>query len=596
MNICLLLSWSLYRYISGSLHYSRVPAFYWKDRLTKMRAAGLNAVQTYVPWNFHNPFPDVFRFDGDYDVVQFLKLAQEAGLLVVLRAGPYICGEWEMGGLPSWLLRNTSIVLRSSDAGYLRKVDEWYSVLFPKLVPLLYENGGPIISVQVENEYGSYFTCDKNYLKHLGMTFRQYLGPNTILFTTDGDGNGYLKCGALVPDLYATVDFGVTTKPNFSPQRQYEAHGPLVNSEFYTGWLDHWGGPHQRRDGTQFANSLDILLKMNVSVNMYMFEGGTNFGFWNGANSGGNNYSPQPTSYDYDAPLSEAGDPTDKFTLIRNVIQKYEPVPSSVPPATPKAAYGKVAMTGYVSLFDSSIATAQRSGDDPSTFEEMEQDFGFMLYKNDNVSSTASSFPIIISELHDRASIYWNSQYYGVLTRPGQVAGNLTFTINASSAGSGPLELLVENMGRINYGSYINDQKGIINGVFASNKRISDWTSYSYPLNNTEKLSFQKLDTQSTPAITAVFFHATFDAGKQPNDTFLSLANWSKGVAFINNFNLGRYWPAKGPQKTLYVPANILKPSPTLNDIVVFEIDASPCQPPSYTNCYIEFTDMPDIG
>lgn len=563
-----------------------------------MRAAGLNAVQTYVPWNFHNPFPSVFRFDGDYDVVGFLKQAQQADLLVILRAGPYICGEWEMGGLPSWLLRNTSIVLRSSDAGYLKLVDQWYAKFFPMIAPLLYENGGPIISVQVENEYGSYFTCDKNYLKHLETTFRAHLGPNVILFTTDGDGDGYLKCGALVPDLYATVDFGVTTKPDFSPQRQYEAHGPLVNSEFYTGWLDHWGEPHQRRDGTQFANSLDILLKMNASVNMYMFEGGTNFGFWNGANSGGNNYSPQPTSYDYDAPLSEAGDPTDKFTLIRNVIKKYESVPASVPPATPKAAYGKVAMTGFVSLFESNtIVTSEYSGDNPSTFEEMEQDFGFMLYRSqDKISSTSLSSPIIISELHDRASIYWNSQYYGVVLRQGQVAGNLSFTIKPSSPGSGPLELLVENMGRINYGSYINDQKGIIDGVFASNNRITGWNSYSYPLNNTGELEFLERDKHSAPPTTAVFFQGTFDPGTQPNDTFLSLKYWSKGVAFVNDFNLGRYWPTKGPQKTLYVPASILKPSPALNTVVLFEIDAAPCQPPSYTNCIVEFTDTPDIG
>ena len=585
------------RYISGSLHYSRVPAFYWKDRLAKMHAAGLNAVQTYIPWNYHNPFPGVYQFQGDHDVVQFLKTAQDVGLLVVLRAGPYICGEWEMGGFPSWLLRNTSIVLRSSDAGYIKQVDEWYSVLFPKLKSLLYENGGPIISVQVENEYGSYYTCDKNYLKHLEATFRQHLGPNILLFTTDGDGDGYLKCGSLVPDLYATVDFGVTTKPNFEPQRQYEPHGPLVNSEFYTGWLDHWGEPHQRRDGAQFANSLDILLNMNVSVNMYMFEGGTNFGFWNGANSGGSNYSPQPTSYDYDAPLSEAGDPTNKFTLIRNVIKKYESVPSTVPPATPKTAYGKVTFDEYVSLFDSGLAVAKRSGIHPYTFEEMEQDFGFMLYKSDNNISIDSSLSLIVSELHDRASIYWNSQYNGAIIRRGQVAGNITFVINASSPGSGPLELLVENMGRINYGSYINDQKGIIDGVFASNKRLIQWTSYSYPLNNTDKLSnFMSLRTQSRAPKTAVFYIGSFDAGNYPNDTFLSLANWNKGVAFVNNFNLGRYWTTKGPQKTLYVPASVLKPTPAVNRVVLFEIDSAPCEPPDYTNCIAELTDIPNLG
>ena len=562
-----------------------------------MYAAGLNAVQTYIPWNFHNPFPGMYQFDGDHDIVQFLKTAQDVGLLVILRAGPYICGEWEMGGFPSWLLRNTSIVLRSSDAGYLSHVDEWYSVLFPKLKPLLYENGGPIITVQVENEYGSYFTCDKNYLKHLETTFRQYLGQSIVLFTTDGDGDGYLKCGTLVPDLYATVDFGITTNPNFAPQRQYEPHGPLVNSEFYTGWLDHWGEPHQRRDGRQCADSLDILLGMNASVNMYMFEGGTNFGFWNGANSGGNNYSPQPTSYDYDAPLSEAGDPTDKFFLIRSVIQKYQPVPSTVPPATSKTAYGKVQLTEFVSLFDSGIATKTVTSNSPLTFEEMEQDFGFMYYKASSFSITSSSSSLILSELHDRASIYWNSEYKGVVIREGQVAGNISFVVNASSStGSGPLEILVENMGRINYGSYINDQKGIINGVYADGKLVSGWISSSYPLNNTQNLKFTSINDKSPPK-TAVFLRGTFDAGAKPNDTYLSTDNWNKGVAFINNFNLGRYWPTKGPQKTLYVPASVLRPSPALNEIILFEIDDSACQsPPSSSSCFVNFTDTPVLG
>ena len=558
-----------------------------------MKAAGLNAVQTYIPWNFHNPFPGIYNFEGDHDVVEFLRAAQNANLLVILRAGPYVCGEWEMGGLPSWLLRNTSMVLRSSDAGYLKQVDQWYSELLPKIKPLLYENGGSVIMVQVENEYGSYFTCDKNYLKHLEATFRHYLGQNIVLFTTDGDGDGYLKCGTLVPDLYATVDFGVTTRPNFDPQRQYEPHGPLVNSEFYTGWLDHWGEAHQRRDGTQLANSLDILLGMNASVNMYMFEGGTNFGFWNGANAGGNNYSPQPTSYDYDAPLSEAGDPTAKFTLVRNVIKKYQPVPSVIPPARPKTAYGKVSMKQYLNLFDSGISLGNYPG--INTFEQLSQDYGFMLYECQNVTVT-SSLSLVVSELHDRASIYWNNEYKGVILRQGQVAGNITFQVNTSTPGSGALVLLVENMGRINYGSHINDQKGIIGGLFASDNPITGCTSSPVPLNNTDSLkpdSFVQIGKQSPPK-TAVFFKGSFDAGKNPNDTFLSLNNWSKGVVFINNFNLGRYWPAKGPQKTLYVPVNVLKPS--LNEVLIFEIDSAPCQPPSYSDCFVEFTDTPDLG
>ena len=583
-----------FRYIAGSLHYSRVPAYYWKDRLLKMRAAGLNVVQTYVPWNFHNPFPGVYRFEGDYNVVEFIQTAQDVGLLVILRAGPYVCGEWEMGGFPSWLLRNTSIVLRSSDLQYLKFVDEWYSVFFPIIKHLLYENGGPIITVQVENEYGSYYTCDKNYLQHLENTFRQHLGGNVVLFTTDGDGEGYLKCGTL-PSLYATVDFGITNSPNFDPQRKYEPHGPLVNSEFYTGWLDHWGEPHQRRDGTQFANSLDKILQLNASVSMYMFEGGTNFAFWNGANAGGSNYSPQPTSYDYDAPLTEAGDPTDKFNLIRNIIKKYESVPPNIPPATHKTAYGKIEMKEYANLFDNQgIFVRTETNKQPLTFGEMEQNFGFMLYTTKNNISLFPSSTLVLSELHDRASVYWNGQYQGVLMRQGQVSGNLSLSINTSSSAKSALLILVENMGRVNYGSYINDQKGIINGVFLNGKLIEDWQSASIPLNNTETLNFNLLSSDILPSKNAVFFRGNF-ASNKPSDTFLNVDNWSKGVAFINGFNLGRYWPAKGPQKTLYVPANILKPSPSMNELILFEVDSAPCQPP-YSNCYASFVDTPNIG
>ena len=213
------------------MHYSRVPSYYWKDRLSKMYYSGLNAVQTYVPWNFHEPYPGVYNFDGDHDLVTFLKTAQDVGLLVILRAGPYICGEWEMGGLPSWTLRNNPPpTLRSSDPNYLSLVDAWMSKLLPLVKPLLYENGGPVITVQVENEYGSYYTCDQNYMKHLESTFRQYLGPNVVLFTTDGAGDGFLKCGT-IPSLYATVDFGATNNPEglFAYQRKYEPKGPLVN-------------------------------------------------------------------------------------------------------------------------------------------------------------------------------------------------------------------------------------------------------------------------------------------------------------------------------------------------------------------------------
>ncbi|GAA6082335.1 beta-galactosidase, partial [Tachysurus ichikawai] len=309
-----------FRYISGSIHYSRIPRIYWKDRLVKMFMSGLNAVQTYVPWNFHEHLPGVYNFSEDRDLESFLKLCKDIGLLVILRPGPYICAEWDMGGLPAWLLKKKDIVLRSSDPDYLLAVDKWMAKLLPIIKRHLYQNGGPIITVQVENEYGSYFTCDFDYLRHLLKLFRYHLGDDVVLFSTDGATVGYLKCGAL-QGVYATVDFGPggNVTEAFEAQRHAEPRGPLVNSEFYTGWLDHWGEPHSVVSTEVVVKSLNEILELGANINLYMFIGGTNFAYWNGANTP---YAPQPTSYDYDAPLTEAGDLTPKYFAIRDVIKK----------------------------------------------------------------------------------------------------------------------------------------------------------------------------------------------------------------------------------------------------------------------------------
>lgn len=587
------------RYISGSMHYARVPSYYWRDRLEKLYAAGLNAVQTYVPWNFHEVHPGLYDFSGDRNLVGFLTTAQQVGLLVILRAGPYIDAEWEMGGLPSWLLRlNRSIALRTSDSAYLSRVDGWMEVLLPMVAPLLYENGGPIISVQVENEYGSYYACDKEYLEHLVSVFRQHLGSNVVLFTTDGDADSYLKCGT-VASAYATVDFGAGTDPRqaFKSQRDFEPHGPLVNSEFYTGWLDLWGQPYQRRNATQIAEALDAILKLNASVNMYMFEGGTNFGFWSGAEAS-SDYLPVLTSYDYDAPLTEAGDPWEKYTLIRDVVSKYQPVPSNVPGPTTKSEYGKVQMTEYASIFNTLLATKSVSADSPVTMEDLEQDFGFVLYyhpftEEEVGRSTVTNATLTISGLHDRAIVYVGQAIQGIVARidPQNSTVSLGVTVPPMSS----LRILVENTGRIDYGSLINDSKGILRGVALNGKPVVGWVSMALPLNNTSdqaKLIFYRKLSESAPRSTT-FYRGMFTIQGTPTDTFLRVDGWTKGQAFVNDFNLGRYWPAKGPQETLYVPASVLKTGS--NELVLFEIDMSPCTPP-FDTCFATLVKTPDLG
>ncbi|CAL8331462.1 unnamed protein product [Lota lota] len=588
-----------FRYISGSIHYSRIPRVYWKDRLLKMYMAGLNTIQTYVPWNFHEPSPNQYIFNGDRDLENFLQLAQDIGLLVILRPGPYICAEWDMGGLPAWLLKKKAIVLRSSDPNYIAAVDTWMGKLLPMMKPFLYQNGGPIISVQVENEYGSYFTCDYNYMRHLSKLFRGHLGDEVVLFTTDGAGLAYLKCGS-IQGLYATVDFGPGNHmiAAFDAQRHAEPHGPLVNSEFYPGWLDHWGSHHATVSTAIVVKSLNEILALKANVNLYMFIGGTNFGYWNGAN---NPYTPQPTSYDYDAPLTEAGDLTDKYFAIRDVIKTYRKIPEGpIPPPTPKYAYGAVKMTKLQTV-SSALEQLSFSGPVkrtyPMSFIELNQAFGFVLYRTKLPVNCSSPTPLSspLNGVHDRAYVSVDGVPVGILER------NKGLTINITGSSGSQVDLLVENMGRINYGSGINDFKGLVSNLTLGKDVLSDWTMYS--LNIDEAVSQGLIqETQvpdsSQPASLALptFYRGSFlipdGIPDLPQDTYILFPGWRKGQVWINGFNLGRYWPARGPQVTLFVPASVLSTAAP-NNVTVLELEVSPCTTGS---CVVEFTKTPILN
>ncbi|XP_060103513.1 beta-galactosidase isoform X1 [Heteronotia binoei] len=584
-----------FRYISGSIHYSRVPRCYWKDRLLKMKMAGLDAIQTYIPWNFHEPEPGVYTFSGDRDLEHFLELAEEIGLLVILRAGPYICAEWDMGGLPAWLLEKESIVLRSSDPDYLAAVERWMGVLLPKMKCHLYQNGGPIIMVQVENEYGSYFTCDYDYLRYLQNLFRNHLGDEVVLFTTDGAIKNFLRCGTL-QGLYATVDFGPGSNITaaFLNQRHSEPKGPLVNSEFYTGWLDHWGSRHMTVPASIVAKSLSNILAHGASVNMYMFIGGTNFGYWNGANIP---YAAQPTSYDYDAPLSEAGDLTEKYFAIREVIGMYKELPKGpIPPTTPKFAYGEVALekVGTVRDFLNDLSqSGPVKSTYPLTFVQLKQYYGFILYRTKlprNCTENTTLLPLF-DGVHDRAYVSVNGVPQGVLSRRYVSKLNITGTAGAY------LDLLVENTGRVNYGRYNNDFKGLVSNITLGEEILTDWEMYPLDI---DKAVSQGLHNETGGNISSYkepsFYTGSFSIPSGipdlPQDTYVQFPGWTKGQFWINGFNLGRYWPACGPQVTLFVPSNILVSS-SPNNITVLELEGSPC---GTQKCSIEFVDKPNIN
>ncbi|XP_069571507.1 beta-galactosidase [Brachyistius frenatus] len=591
----------MFRYISGSIHYSRIPRVYWKDRLLKMYMAGLNAIQTYIPWNYHEESPGRYNFSGDRDVEYFLKLAQDIGLLVILRPGPYICAEWDMGGLPAWLLNKKNIVLRSSDPDYIAAVDKWMGKLLPMMKPYLYQNGGPIITVQVENEYGSYFACDYNYMRHLSNLFRSHLGEEAVLFTTDGAGLGYLKCGA-IQGLYATVDFGPGSNVTaaFAAQRHAEPHGPLVNSEFYTGWLDHWGSHHSVVSPALVAKSLNEILSMSANVNLYMFIGGTNFGYWNGANM---LYTPQPTSYDYDAPLTEAGDLTEKYFAIRDVIKMYRTIPEGpIPPTTPKYAYGAVTMKKLQTVSDA-LEELSFSGPVksvyPQTFTDLNQAFGYVLYRTTLPMNCSKPTPLSspLNGVHDRAYVSVDGMAVGILER------NKVLTFNVTGKAGSQVDILLENMGRINYGKNINDFKGLVSNLTLGRDPLTGWTMYSLRIDEAVRQGLLG-GREPTPRVApqpAVLSPPAFYRGSfiipdgipdLPQDTYIKLPNWRKGQVWINGFNLGRYWPTRGPQVTLFVPANILSTAAP-NNVTILELEGAPC---SSGPCTVECTATPILN
>ncbi|MBT2442679.1 beta-galactosidase [Streptomyces sp. ISL-36] len=562
-----------FRLLSGGLHYFRVHPEQWADRLRKARLMGLNTVETYVPWNLHQPRSDDFRMDGGLDLPRFLELAAAEGLHVLLRPGPYICAEWEGGGLPSWLLADPDIRLRSRDPRFLAAVDAYFTRLLTPLQPYLATRGGPVLAVQVENEYGAYGD-DTAYLEHLADSLRR-CGVDVPLFTCDQPAD--LERGAL-PGVLATANFGSRSAQNLAALRAHQPAGPLLSTEFWIGWFDRWGGHHVVRDPDRAAGELDELLATGASVNLYMFHGGTNFGFTNGANDK-HTYRPTVTSYDYDAPLDEAGDPTEKFHAFREVIAKYAPVPDEPAPApAAKLDLGGVELAESAGLLRSAPALGDSVGSPhPLTMEQLGQDFGFVLYET---SLPAAGPALLELELvRDRAQVFVDGLPVGVLERENHEHA-LAFTVPRPGS---VLSVLVENQGRVNYGTGIHDRKGLPGTVLLDGTELVGWTSRPLPLSCLDTLDFAP--TTATP-VGPAFHRGTFELGETA-DTFLHLDGWTKGNAWINGFALGRYW-SRGPQRSLYVPAPVLRQG--TNELVVLELHAS-----RHART-VAFRNTPDLG
>ncbi|CAG4981214.1 unnamed protein product [Parnassius apollo] len=564
------------RIISGSLHYFRLPSLYWRDRLRKLKAGGLNAVSTYVEWSYHEPEERQYMFEGDYDVARFIQIAAEEGLYVLLRPGPYICAERDLGGFPYWLLgKYPNIRLRTLNKDFIRETKVWMEKLFSYLNPLLIGNGGPIILVQVENEYGSY-GGDKKYMAEIRDILLKHVGNKALLYTTDGTYPSMFTDGS-IDGAVATIDFGSLYNITNIIQtfRRYFPRGPLMNSEYYSGWLTHWNESLQQISGNDVVDTLRIMLNNNFNVNFYMFFGGSNFEFSAGANYE-NTYLPDITSYDYDAPLSEAGDPTEKYYLIRNLLSEYYPEIKNItaPEPSKKAAYGEITLQPRGSI----LSTKGRNhlgkkyedviGSKLPTFESLRQRAGLLLYET-TLNDTDGQLKI--AKPRDNVYVYVDGELQGILYRMCK-----QYTLSIKCKPGSTLSLLVENQGRINFGSHLHDYKGILSTVEHNNTVLDGkWTVTGFPLvfnTSTEKPLVNEVELKRGP----VLFEGSFTVSSAENllDTYLDTTGWSKGYVWINGHNLGRYWPRVGPQITLYVPGVWLRPEN--NSIFVLELEEAP--------------------
>lgn len=550
-----------FKIISGAFHYFRTVPEYWQDRIEKLVNMGCNTVETYIPWNFHEPEKGNFRFDGMHDIERFIHLAEKLGLYIIIRPSPYICSEWEFGGLPAWLLRDRNMRLRCSYEPYLNAVKEYYSVLIPKLVPHQCDRGGGVILVQLENEYG-YYGNDTAYLEFLRDTLRE-LGVTVPFVTSDGPWSEPIFKSGMLNGALPTGNFGSGAEWQFGQMRKYIGENkPLMCMEFWNGWFDAWGEEQHTTSPEKAASELDELLKRG-SVNFYMFEGGTNFGFMSGRNGGSK--TGDVTSYDYDAPLTEDGQITEKYRLFKEVIAKYTDI-HEIPLTTEirRRAYGRISCTGKTDLFSvlDKISVPVKSSY-PLTMEDIGQDYGYILYRM-KIRDIETVSEIRLEGAADRVQCYHNGEF--VYTA---FAENMWEKFEPQQKRtSGIIDLLCENTGRENFGTGLeNQRKGISGGVKINDHRHFGFEIYPLPLDERQiaALDFGIGYIENTPA----FYRFELDID-EPCDTFLDTDGFGKGCAFVNGFNIGRFWEI-GPQKRLYIPAPLLQIGK--NTIVIFETE-----------------------
>ena len=548
-----------FQMISGEMHYSRIPREAWRQRMKMAKAMGLNTIGTYVFWNIQEPEKGKFDFSGNNDVAAFVRIAEEEGLWVVLRPSPYVCAEWEFGGYPYWLQNEKGLVVRSKERRYLEEYKLYLTALGMQLAPLQVNHGGNILMIQVENEYGSY-GGSKEYLA-INRRIFQDVGFDGLLYTCDQAND--LEKGHLRGLLPAVNGIDNPQKIKRLVRKYNNGKGPYYVAEWYPAWFDWWGAPHHVLPPEKYAALLDSMLSAGISVNMYMFHGGTTRAFMNGANYNSKSpYEPQISSYDYDAPLDEAGNPTPKFMAFRSVIQKHLPPGETlpdVPAIKPVVAIDDIQFTESTCIFN--ILPPPKVYPRLLTFEDLYQSYGFVLYRTTLMGGKRGE--LVVKGLRDYALVFINGKRACILDRR---HGDSSINVEMPM-GKITLDILVENLGRINFGPYLlENKKGITQEVLFDNQELQNWQMYSLPFSDIDAIKVTAGSNKYTdaPVIRRGIFNLTV-AG----DAYLDMSKWGKGIVWVNGYNLGRYWNV-GPQQTIYVPGEWLKPGN--NEIVVLEL------------------------
>jgi len=544
--------------LSGEMHYARVPRAYWATRMKMIRAMGLNTLATYVFWNIHEPRPSVYDFADNNDLVAFIKLAQSEGLHVLLRAGPYSCAEWDFGGFPAWLLADPKMLtaLRTNDDAFMLPAERWLHRLAQEVAPLQIENGGPIIATQIENEYGN-FSNDHAYMNHLRDIFVAAGFNKSLLYTVDPSKS--LAAGE-IDGIFSGVNFGsghaAMALDTLAKQRPGQ---PLFATEYWPGWFDLWGHPHETRPIEPQLADLEVILSRGASLNLYMVHGGTSFGMMAGASQSTGNYRGNVTSYDYDAPIDEAGHPTPKFFAYRDLILKHTGEKTLPVPETAKViAIESFTLGNWASLWDHLPKPIE--SEQPLTMEQVDQAYGYILYRT-QIPRAVNDETLKLDHLYDYAQVYGGGKWQGTLDRHYKED---SLTLN--SGGPFQLDILVENTGRLNSTKAMRDERKGIRGATLGGKALTGWRIYSLPMDKPARApaSPAKIDDGGPH-----FLFGSFSL-TQVGDTFLDVRELGKGLLWINGRCLGRFWNI-GPQGTLYLPATWLRKG--RNEVVVFELE-----------------------